>query len=95
MLYEWSRGSASVKHAKETSLRVKGCKLFNILPAVLRNADHGDLPMFKNNLDHFLSSIHDQPTIPGLQRAAQTNSLLCQAGMSEGWRPLELERSFH
>ena len=41
---------ASVKHAKETSLRVKGCKLFNILPAVLRNADHGDLPMFKNNL---------------------------------------------
>ena len=77
--------SANVKHAKESSLRVKGCRLFNILPAVLRNADHGDLLMFKNNLDHFLSSIPDQPTTSGLQRAAETNSLIHQVPMVDGW----------
>ena len=80
--------SAGVRHAKESSLRVKGCKLFNILPAVLRNADHGDLLMFKNNLDHFLSCIPDQPSIPGLQRAAESNSLLHQVILSEGWQQL-------
>ena len=77
--------SSNVRHAKESSLRVKGCQLFNILPAVLRNADHGDLPMFKNNLDHYLSNIPDQPTIPGLQRAAETNSLIHQAALVEVW----------
>ena len=44
-----------VRVAKENSLRVKGCQLFNLLPAVIRNADHGDILMFKNNLDHYLS----------------------------------------
>ena len=77
--------SANVKHAKESSLRVKGCRLFNILPAVLRNADHGDLLMFKNNLNRFLSSIPDQPTTSGLQRAAETNSLIHQVLMVDGW----------
>ena len=78
--------SAEVRHAKESSLRVKGCKLFNTLPTVLRNADHGDLPMFKTHLDHFLSSIPDQPSIPGLQRAVESNSILHQAVLREGWR---------
>ena len=76
---------SNVRQAKENSLRVKGCRLFNLLPAVLRNANHGDLLMFKNNLDHFLSSIPDQPTMPGLTRAADTNSLLHQVPMSNCW----------
>ena len=76
---------SNVRKAKENSLRVKGCRLFNLLPPVLRNANHGDILMFKNNLDHFLSSIPDQPTMPGLIRAADTNSLLHQVPMSNCW----------
>ena len=30
---------------------------------------------FKNDLDGFLAKIPDQPTIPGLSRAANSNSL--------------------
>ena len=77
---------ASVRLAKENSLRVKGCQLFNLLPAVLRNADHGDIDMFKNNLDHYLSCVPDQPTTIGLQRAAHTNSLTHQVPMMGGWQ---------
>ena len=83
------RAPANIKLAKENSLRVKGCRLFNLLPAVLRNANHGDTLMFKNNLDHFLSTIPDQPTMPGLTRAAVTNSLLHQVPMSTGWGQLD------
>ena len=74
-----------VRAAKEKSLRVKGCQLFNLLPAVLRNADHGDILMFKNNLDHYLCSVPDQPTTSGLSRAARTNSLLHQIPLMGGW----------
>ena len=80
-----NRVSSNIRQAKENSLRIKGCRLFNLLPAVLRNANHGDLLMFKNNLDHYLSSIPDQPTVPGLVRAAETNSLLHQVPMSNSW----------
>ena len=76
---------STVKAAKENSLRVRGCQLFNLLPAVLRSADHGDTLMFKNNLDHYLSCVPDQPTHQGLARAAQTNSLLHQVPMMGGW----------
>ena len=80
-----SSAPSTVRAAKENSLRVKGCQLFNLLPTVLRNADHGDILMFKNNLDHYLSSVPDQPTISGLSRAAKTNSLLHQIPMMGGW----------
>ena len=65
--------------------KIKGCHLFNLLSAVLRNANNGDILMFKNNLDHYLSSVPDQPTISGLSRAAKTNSLLHQIPMMGGW----------
>ena len=76
---------SSVKAAKECSLRVKGCQLFNLLPMVLRNSNHGDILMFKNNLDHFLSCVPDQPSTPGLVRLSQTNSLLHQVPLMGGW----------
>ena len=76
---------AAVRVAKESSLRVRGCQLFNLLPAVLRSADHGDTLMFKNNLDHYLSCVPDQPTTNGSHRAAKTNSLLHQVPMMGGW----------
>ena len=76
---------SSVKAAKECSFRVKGCQLFNLLPMVLRNSNHGDILMFKNNLDHFLSCVPDQPSTPGLVRLSQTNSLLHQVPLMGGW----------
>ena len=69
---------AMVKKARENSLGVKGARIFNLLPENLRgmNSEHVDL--FKNHLDVFLGSIPDQPTVTGLGRGAETNSLIHQ-----------------
>ena len=69
---------SNVRNAKEASLSVKGAKLFNLLPAYIRNIDSDKPDIFKANIDTFLSSIPDQPTIQGRTRAAATNSLLDQ-----------------
>ena len=74
---------ACVRKARESSLKVKGVQLFNLLPVQLRNSEHGDVEMFKNHLDIYLNNIPDQPTIGGLVRAAQTNSLLHQIPLYE------------
>ena len=74
-----SQGSpASVRQAQESSLRVKGAKLFNTLPRELRGLDCVTVDTFKARLDAWLATIPDQPTIPGRQRAAASNSLLDQ-----------------
>ena len=52
--------------------------LFNLLPVNIRNENSGDFPLFKNHLDICLSMVPDQPTTPGLVRAAESNSLLDQ-----------------
>ena len=70
--------NSKVKLARERSLGVHGAKLFNVLPIHLRNENSGDFPLFKNHLDIFLSMVPDQPTTPGLVRAAVSNSLLEQ-----------------
>ena len=68
----------TVRRARTDSLSHRGALLFNLCPIGLRNlaSDHQD--MFKGNLDAWLSEIPDEPTVPGLQRAAKTNSLLHQ-----------------
>ena len=74
---------AKVKQARERSLGVHGARLFNILPVNLRNENSGDFALFKNNLDIFLVTIPDQPTTPGLVRAAVTNSLVDQVPLCD------------
>ena len=69
---------STVRKARERSLGVHGARLFNVLPVHLRNENSGDFPLFKNHLDIFLSMVPDQPTTPGLVRAAVSNSLLEQ-----------------
>ena len=69
---------AAVKQALEASLRVKGARLFNLLPKDLRDLEGVSLVTFKTGLDAWLGTVPDQPTIPGRQRAAATNSLLDQ-----------------
>ena len=70
---------AAVKRARESSLQVRGAKLFNTIPRDLRDTVTGSTDQFKAKLDDWLSNIPDQRTIPGRQRAAATNSLLDQA----------------
>ena len=55
---------------------MRGASIFNLLPENLRgmNSEHVDL--FKNQLDVFLGSIPEQPTVTGLVRGAETNSLI-------------------
>ena len=74
---------ASVRNARAGSLSFRGAQLFNAMPITLRNSDHGDIPMFKNHLDVFLENIPDEPSVPGLVRAARTNSLLDQIPLYE------------
>ena len=69
---------AAVQQAYEASLRVKGAKLFNLIPADLRNMDGVMVDTFNSGLDAWLGTVPDQPTIPGRQRSAATNSLLDQ-----------------
>ena len=51
--------------AREASLTSKGAKIFNLLPASIRNIDCDSVETFKKELDHFLGLVPDQPTIPG------------------------------
>ena len=73
---------ASVKKARENSLAVKGAKMFNMLPSEIRNIDSEKVDIFKTRLDRYLRTIPDEPTIPEVGRAAETNSLLHQIPIS-------------
>ena len=65
---------------RENFFSVKGLKLFNILPADIRSSLNCDISAFKEKLDNFLSSVPDEPGVPGYcpGRAAASNSLLDQ-----------------
>ena len=73
-----SNSSAAVRKARESSLQVKGARLFNLAPKDLRDMTGVSVDTFKAGLDAWLTSIPDQPTIPGRHRAAITNSLIDQ-----------------
>ena len=69
---------ALVRKARERSLGVRGAQIFNLLPENLRGLRSSHVDYFKNHLDVFLASIPDQPTVTGLGRGAETNSLIHQ-----------------
>ena len=69
---------SSVRRARENSLGVKGARIFNLIPADIRNLDGANVDQFKKALDTFLEIVPDQPTVPGLGRSAETNSLIHQ-----------------
>ena len=74
--------AAYIRRAREASLGVKGCKLFNMLPVSLRNMRGTTLDSFKWELDKFLATVPDQPTLASRQRSAETNSLLHQISLN-------------
>ena len=67
-----------VRKARESSIGVKGARIFNLLPVEIRNIEAENVAVFKNRLDAFISQIPDQPTTTGLGRPAETNSSLHQ-----------------
>ena len=75
---------AAVRNARESTLAVKGARLFNLMPRGLRDLNTESLDIFKTNLDTFLTEIPDQPTISGRTRAAATNSLIDQLALTTG-----------
>ena len=54
--------------------QVNGPKLFNCLPATIRNIKNVGLDDFKMALDKFLESVLDQPRIDGLTPGTQDSS---------------------
>ena len=75
---------AVVRRARESSLGVKGCRLFNLLPPNIRSMTGCSVDIFKKSVDDFLASVPDQPTVSGLTRAAVSNSLIDQLAMQVG-----------
>ena len=69
---------AAVVRAREASLGVKGARVFNLLPVWIRTLNGVTVDHFKTELDKFLGGVPDQPTVPGRQRAATSNSLIDQ-----------------
>ena len=80
-----NRGSIGSK--RDNFLSVKGPKLFNILPASIRNSLGSEPLVFKKNLDKFLSTVPDEPSVQGYSsgRAAASNSLLDQVRHRRAW----------
>ena len=70
-----------MRQAREGSLGVRGAQLFNLLPAHIRSSDVTTVESFKVQLDDYLHTVPDQPTVAGLVRAAETNSLLHQISL--------------
>ena len=78
-----AKAPAAVRQARESSLAVHGARLFNTMPQHIRSIQTGTIEQFKNELDQWLSTIPDQPTIPTKQRAAKTNSIIDQAAYAD------------
>ena len=68
----------TVRRAREKSFSVKGAKMFNLLPAYIRNVTSDKVQHFKTKLDAFLKDVPDEPTSAGEARAAESNCLLHQ-----------------
>ena len=79
-----NKAPESIKKLRRSSFFYRGPQLYNILPEKLRILEEivtptkGHVESYKKRLDDFLKGIPDQPTIPGLQRVAETNSLIHQ-----------------
>ena len=69
-----------IKNMRADSFQVVAPTLYNLLPASLRRTSDCVNPLlsFKTQLDKLLAKIPDQPTVSGLCRAAESNSLVHQ-----------------
>ena len=73
-----NRSLVRVQSLREHSFAVMGPRLFNCLPAELREGGETSLRSFKTKLDRFLLTVKDQPPLPHYYQAAPDNSLVQQ-----------------
>ena len=73
-----SAAHPSVKAIRYNTLAFRGPRLFNSLPMEVRNMSGCSVDQFKSKLDRHLTSIPDEPLIPGLTqlRQVETNSIV-------------------
>ena len=78
--------TARIKSVREGSFLVNGPRLFNSLPADIRNQSNCSVDSFKQQLDQFLSCLPDEPSCENLAPGAssqvtgrQSNSIVDQA----------------
>ena len=69
-----SRATTAIKNIRFNSFHVHGCRLFNALPASIRNITGLSVEQFKHSLDVFLYSVPDRPRLPGLRKFCPANS---------------------
>ena len=82
MLYDVnSQASGSVRSLYYTSLAIHGPRLFNSIPATIRNMTDCSVDTFKRRLDKYLRMVPDEPHISGYtaSRRAESNSLFDMA----------------
>ena len=61
---------------RDQSLIIRGGRIFNVLPHVIRNSTNISLDVFKSRLDVFLQQIPDNPSIPGMYPAPGSNDIV-------------------
>ena len=72
------RGPRHYQTVRNSSFSVRGPRLFNALPASIRNMTGCTVDSFKRSLDRYLSTVPDEPQVRGYTsiRRSETNSLL-------------------
>ena len=75
------RSSRYYQNIRYASFGIRGPRLFNILPAKIRNISGCSVDSFKHNLDKYLQTVPDEPQIKGYTaiRRAESNSLIHMA----------------
>ena len=71
---------SNIRRLRSNSFTHVAPLLYNLLPTYMRRlfVEKDPLSMFKRELDILLSTVPDEPTIPGLTRCAKSNSLIHQ-----------------
>ena len=78
------RSSGRIQAIRNSSFGIRGPRLFNTLPAHIRNLSGCSVEAFKHSLDNYLTTVPDEPQIRGYtaMRRAETNSLLHMAQLA-------------
>ena len=78
------RISRQVQSIRDASFGIRGPRLFNALPAHIRNLSGCSVDAFKHKLDRYLSTVPDEPQLQGYtaMRRAESNSLLHMAHLT-------------
>ena len=78
------RSSGRIQAIRNSSFGIRGPRLFNTLPAHIRNLSGCSVEAFKHSLDNYLTTVPDEPQIRGYtaMRRAETNSLLYMAQLA-------------